>query len=66
MLLRSLLHNADYLLFGPIPLPRACIHFILPVLDPLVPHLHKRLESLLDPPEKLVLAHEDFPNLFLP
>jgi len=66
MLLRGLLHDVEYLLFGSIPLPRACIHFILPELDPLVPHPEERLESLLDPPEKLVLAHEDFPNLLLP
>ena len=65
MLLRGLLHDFDYFLFGSIPLPRACIHFILPLLDPLVPHPEERLESLLDPPEKLVLAQKDLPDLLL-
>ena len=66
MLLLCLLHNVDYLLFGALPLPRACIDLVLPVLDPLVPQPEERLESLLDPPKELILAHEDLPHLLLP
>ena len=66
MLLLCLLHYVGYLLFGPLPLPHACIDLVLPVLDPLVPQPEERLESLLDAPEELVLAHEDLPHLLLP
>ena len=60
------MHDVDDLLLSSIPLLRASIDFILALLDPLVPHPDERLESLLDSPEKLVLAHEHFSYLLFP
>ena len=66
MLLWGLLHDVNDLLLSSIPLPRASIDFILALLDPLVPYAEDLLESLLDSPEYLVLAHKHLPYLLFP